>query len=126
MNVIGVFAPKIVSFFVILFSPITSENKAVFIAIWLLKLIIDYDVAKPSHNGNLYKPVKKLEVNTQVLIVGCIRFVPVAAFLIAALQMRAWLICVVGAISAIVHIVSICFCIKDVIAEYRRRREECK
>ncbi len=121
MNVIGVFAPKIVSFFIIWLSPVCLENKAILTIIWLIKLIIDYDVAKPSHRGVVYKAVRKMEIESAELVVNCIQFMPAILFLIMVFTMGTEVLLIPGVIAVLVHIVLIISCIKD-IKDKRKRK----
>lgn len=123
MNIIGIMAPKIVSLLTILIPPIGTSNKLILSAIWLLKLIVDYDAAHPGHSGKVYGLTKHVEFEVGEFIVACVQFIPAVIFLGAAILMKTWIPLVPGVISAIIYFASIVSCIKDVIVEGKRRRE---
>lgn len=123
MNIIGIMGPKLVTLLTVLIPSIDTRVKVLLVLIWFIKLIIDYDAARPGHSGNIYKLTKGVEFEVGELIVLVIQFIPAAAFLLATTLMRAWIPFVPGVIAALVYFSSIVCCIKDVIVEGKRRRE---
>lgn len=123
MNIIGLMGPKIVSLLMILIPTYEIRHKLFLVFLWIAKLMIDYDAARPGHSGNIYKLTKGVEFEVGELIVLVIQFIPAAAFLLATTLMRAWIPFVPGVIAALVYFSSIVCCIKDVIVEGKRRRE---
>ena len=122
MNIIGLFAPKTVSFLIILVSSVSIKSKAILLVVWLLKLIIDYDAAKPGHQGLLYKPVRNMEYESGELVVNCFRFAPTVVFLVIALNMNTWLLLIPGVVAVVVHIALIIGCIKSINDERKRKK----
>lgn len=115
--------PKIVSLLTILIPSIGTSNKLVLFTIWLLKLIIDYDAARPGHSGKIYGFTKHMEFEVGELFVACTQFIPAVIFLVATILLKTWIPLVPGIISAIIYFAAIVGCIKDMIVECKRRRE---
>jgi len=123
MNIIGIMGPKLVTLLTILIPTINIMDKVVLVLIWFIKLIVDYDAARPGHSGNVYKLTKGVEIEVGKLMVSIIQFIPAAIFLLATILMRAWNPFVPGVIAALVYFSSIVCCIKDLTVEGKRRRE---
>lgn len=123
MNIIGIIGLKLVTLLTIIIPSIDMKDKVVLVLIWLIKLIVDYDAARPGHSGNIYKLTKSVEFEVGKLIVLIIQFIPAAAFLFATTLMRAWIPFLPGVIAVLVYFSLIVCCIKDVIVEEKRRRE---
>ena len=123
MNIIGIMGPKLVTLLTVLIPSIDTRVKVLLVLIWFIKLIIDYDAARPGHSGNIYKLTKNVNFEVGELIVSIIQFIPAAAFLLAAILMRTWIPFAPGVVSALVYFSAIVCCIKDIIVEGKRRRE---
>lgn len=124
MNYIAIFTPKIVLLLAILFSAGSICDKVILLPIWFVKLIIDYDSSRPSHQGKIYQWMKDRPIETVELVDVCIRFILMAVFCVTAILLRAWVPFAVGAIGAIVYILAICSCVREIIVERRKRREK--
>lgn len=123
MNIIGIMGPKLVTLLAILIPSIDTKEKIVLVLIWFIKLVIDYDAARPGHSGNIYKLIKDIDFEVGELIVAIIQFIPAAAFLLATILMRTWIPVVPGVVAALVYFSAIVCCIKDIIVEGKRRRD---
>lgn len=123
MNIIGFMVPKLVTLMTILIPSFGTGNKLILVVIWLLKCVVDYDVGRPGHSGNIYKLTQGVDFEVGELIVAIVQFIPTAIFLIATIVMRVWISFIPGVIAAIVHLSSIICCIKDAIVEGKRRKE---
>lgn len=123
MNIIGIMGPKLVTLLTILIPSIDTSDKVVLVLIWFIKLVVDYDAARPGHSGNIHKFTKGIKFEVGELIASIVQFIPVAAFLLATTLMRVWIPFVPGVIAALVYFSSIVCCVKDVIVEEKRRRE---
>lgn len=124
MNIIGFAVPKIVTLLTILIPSIYVRDKIILLAVFFMKLIIDYDAARPGHRGNIYKLTKNAGFAMSELIVACVQFLPALIFLAAAILMKAWIPLIPGAVGALIYLVSVINCVKDVIADSKRRRKE--
>lgn len=62
MNIIGLMGSKIVSLLMILIPTYEIKHKLILVFLWIVKLMIDYDAARPGHGGNVYKLTKKSRV----------------------------------------------------------------
>lgn len=123
MNIIGLMGPKIVSLLMILIPTYEIKHKLILVILWILKLMIDYDAARPGHGGNIYKLTKKVEFEVGELIVASVQFIPAIVFSIFTVVMKTWIPAIPGAVATIINFASILWCIKDVIVEGKRRRE---
>lgn len=123
MNIIGLIGPKSVTLLIILIPAYELKYKFVLVLIWFLKLVVDYDAARPGHGGNVYKLTKGFEFEVGELIVACIQFVPALIFLLAVILMKTWIPAIPGVLAALMYFASIIWCIKDVIVEKKRRKE---
>lgn len=123
MNIIGLMGPKLVSLLMTLIPEYETKHKLLLVCLWFLKLIVDYDTAKPGHRGNIYKLTKNVEFEVGELIVAGIQFIPALAFLMTTVILKTWISAIPGTVAAIINFVSILGCIKDVIIEKRRRKE---
>lgn len=112
--------PKIISLLTILIPSITVSDKLILVVIWLVKLIIDYDVVRPGHSGFIYKLVYKVKFMVGNLIVGCVQFVPAILFLITTILMKAWIPFISGVIGVIICLIEIIDCIKAIINEEKK------
>lgn len=123
MNIIGLMGPKIVSLLMILIPTYEIKHKLILVFLWIVKLMIDYDAARPGHGGNVYKLTKKVEFEVGELIVSIVQFMPAIVFSISTVVMKTWIPAIPGAVATIINFASILWCIKDVIVEGKRRRE---
>lgn len=123
MNIIGLMGPKIVSLLMILIPTYETKHKLILVFLWIVKLMIDYDAARPGHGGNVYRLTKKVEFEVGELIVSIVQFIPAIVFSIFTVVMKTWIPAIPGAVATIINFVSILWCIKDVIVEGKRRRE---
>lgn len=123
MNIIGLMGPKIVSLLIILIPEYELKYKIVLLILWIVKLVVDYDAARPGHGGNVYKLTKHVEFEVGELIVACVQFIPAILFSAATVVMRTWIPAIPGALATLINFASILWCIKDVIVEGKRRRE---
>lgn len=124
MNIIGVIVPKLVILLTILIPSIDIKNKIILLVVLSVKLMIDYDVAKPGHSGCIYKLTRKAEFEVGELIVACVQFIPAIIFLTATILMRAWIPFIPGIMGALICFISVVCRIKDAIVESRLRREK--
>ena len=106
LNIIGILSPKILSLLAILIPKIPAENKYILLLIWIIKLIIDLDVHRPGHSGNLYKMVKGMRNETGDTLVRFLEFLPAVVFVIATVVMRAWIAFVPGVIGLLFFFLS--------------------
>ena len=113
MNVVGLIIPKLALLVAVLLAPIQTGNKCVLILLWLVKLIIAYDLAKPGNGGKLYHLAKGKRIEVQELVVNCVRFVPTVLFLVCAVLFKAWIPLALVAVSAVISIISIVGSLKD-------------
>lgn len=123
MNIIGLMGPKIFSLLMILIPTYEIKHKLILVFLWIVKLMIDYDAARPGHGGNVYKLTKKVEFEVGQLIVSIVQFMPAIVFSISTVVMKTWIPAIPGAVATIINFASILWCIKDVIVEGKRRRE---
>lgn len=123
MNIIGLMGPKIVSLLMILIPTYEIKHKLILVFLWIIKLMIDYDAARPGHGGNVYKLTKKVEFEVGELIVSIVQFIPAIVFSISTVVMKTLIPAIPGAVATIINFASILWCIKDVIVEGKRRRE---
>lgn len=123
MNTIGLMGPKIISLLMILIPEYELKYKIVLLFLWIVKLVVDYDAARPGHGGNVYKLTKCVEFEVGELIVACVQFIPAILFSAATIVMRTWIPAIPGAIATLINFASILWCIKDVIVEGKRRKE---
>lgn len=115
MNIIGVMGPKLVTLLTILIPSIVIRNKIILLVIWLIAFIIDYDAARPGHNGRIYKLTNCATFEVGELIVALIQFIPHIAFLLATILMRSWIPFIPGIIAVLAYFLFIIECIKDII-----------
>ena len=101
MNIIGLIVPKIVSLLCILIPSISPHDKAILAAIWLFKLIIDYDIAKPGHRGKIYVLTKKVSFEIGELIIIGVQLIPAVVYLVVTVLMGAWIAFVPGVIGIV-------------------------
>lgn len=123
MNIIGLMGPKIISLLMILIPTYEIKHKLILVILWIFKLMIDYDAARPGHGGNVYKLTKKVEFEVGELIVAFVQFIPAIIFSISTFVMKTWIPAIPGAVATIFNFASILWCIKDVIVEGKRRRK---
>lgn len=123
MNIIGIMGPKLVTLLTILIPSIDTSNKVVLVLIWFIKLVIDYDAARPGHSGNIYKFTKGIKFEFRELLVSIVQFIPAAAFLLFTILMRVWIPFVPGMIAVLVYFSSIVCCIKNIVVDGKCRRE---
>lgn len=123
VNIIGLMIPKIISLLAILIPSISSESKILLCLIWFITLLTDYDIARPAHNGNIYKLTKNASYEIGELVAQCIRLVPASIFLALTIMTKAWIPIVVGAISVFATLQAIFLCLKNLLDEKKRRRE---
>lgn len=121
MNIIGLIVPKIISILTIWIPPIGIKSKIILSALWLIKLIVDYDIARPGHSGNIYKLTKKMNFEVGEFIVSCIQFFPAMTFLLATVVMEAWIPAIPVIVVVFIYFTSIIWHIKDAIMEKKRR-----
>lgn len=113
--------PKVIAILFILIPNYELMEKIVLTLLWLLSLIIDYDIARPSHRGNVYKLTKRLEFNLGELVVACIKFVPGFCFFLATILMKTWISAIPGSIVLLIGLSSIAYSIREVIVEKARK-----
>lgn len=123
MNIIGLMGSKIVSLLMILIPTYEIKHKLILVFLWIVKLMIDYDAARPGHGGNVYKLTKKVEFEVGELIVSIVQFIPAIVFSISTVVMKTWIPAIPGALATTINFVSILYCIKEVIVEGKHRRE---
>ena len=123
MNIIGLMGPKIISFLIILIPAYEMKYKLVLVFFWIVKLLVDYDVARPGHGGNVYKLTKKVDFEVGELIVACVQFIPAVVFSASTVVMKTWIPAIPGALATTINFVSILYCIKEVIVEGKHRRK---
>lgn len=124
MNIIGFMVPKLITLLTILIPSIDIRDKLILGIIWFMKLVIDYDAARPGHSGNIYRFTQRVEFEVGELIVALVQFIPAAIFLTATILMKTWIPFIPGVVGALIYLVSIVCCIKDIIVESKRRREK--
>ena len=107
--------PKLITLLTILIPSIDTSDRFILIAIWLIRCVIDYDVLRPGHSGNIYKLTKKVEFETGELIVALVQFIPANIFLITTVFMKAWIPFLPGVIATLVYLFILISSIKDVI-----------
>lgn len=122
MNIIGIFVPKLISLLMIGVSSVEIRGKVMLLAIWFLKLILDYDAAKPGHRGAIYGFARKIKGEIDELLVGLIQLIPAVVFLVITIRIKAWLLLIPGVIKAADHTIFIFYCINDIFAGRRRRK----
>lgn len=122
MNVIGIVVPKLLSLVMIFCSSIDIRGKLSLLALWFLKLILDFSSARPGHSGAIYQFTRNFSFETGELVVNGILFVLSLLFLAGTIQMQAWLPMVPGTIAAVRHMIETAQCIKDIILARKRRR----
>lgn len=115
INTIALMQPKIVTLLTILIPHIGFRSKLILSAIWLLKLIIDCDTARPQRSGKIYRLTEHMNYKIRELIVTFIQAIPAIIFLIAAILMKTWIPLIPGVISIIVWSICIIECIIDII-----------
>ena len=123
MNIIGLMGPKIISLLIILIPAYEMKYKLVLVFLWIVKLMVDYDVARPGHGGNVYKLTKKVDFEVGELIVACVQFIPAVVFSASTVVIKTWIPAIPGALTTTINFVSILCCIKEVIVEGKRRRD---
>ena len=123
MNIIGLMVPKLITLLTILIPSINVRDKLILVIIWLAKLIIDYDVARPGHSGNIYKLTKSVEFEIGELIVACVQFISASLFLTVTIMMKTWIPFIPGVVGALIYLGLIVYCIKEIIVMSKRRRE---
>ena len=98
-------------------------HKLILTVVLLIKFIIDYDVARPGHNGNIFKLMKNLTFETGNIVVVCIQFMSALVFLILSSILKAWLPTICGVLAAVIYILKIAYEIKETIIGGKRRRK---
>ena len=123
MNIVGIMIPKIVALLIIIFSPIKVINKLILIAIWLVKLIIDFDVNRPGHSGKIYRRIQNVKIEIQDLIAALVQFVPALVFFIITIRIKEWLLCLLGIIVLSVGVVIIIHSVKGIVESILWRKK---
>lgn len=123
MNVIGLMGSKIISLLIILIPAYEIKYKLVLVFLWIVKLMVDYDVARPGHGGKVYKLTKKVKFEVGELIVPCVKFIPAVVFSVSTVVMKTWIPAILGAVATKINFLSILWCIKEAIVEGKCRRE---
>lgn len=101
MNVIGIMVPKIVSLLTIWIPPYGIVAKLILTAIWIAKLVADFDYHQPGHSGKVYKLTNKLSDNTQMNVVLGIELILPLIFIYVAFRFEAWIPLAMGILSVI-------------------------
>lgn len=101
MNVIGIMVPKIVSLLTIWIPPYGIVAKLILTAIWIAKLVADFDYHQPGHSGKVYKLTEKFSFDVQMVVVKCIGLILPLIFIYVAFRFEAWIPLAMGIMSVI-------------------------
>ena len=123
MNIIGIFAPKIIVLLTIWIPRYEITSKLFLTVVWLVKLGIDYEVARPGHSGRIYRICDAFTFETTAIIIAVIQFIPTIIFMIIAFDRKTIVPLIVGGIAVIFYFLEVVTEIKNAVEDKRRRRE---
>lgn len=115
MNIVGVFAPKILTLLAIWIPPYAFSSKLLLSLMCGVKLMWDFERGRPGNKGLAYRLTSRFCIDTQEIIISAITFCISLIFGVTSVCKQTWIPTVCGVISVAFSFYELAGNIKDAL-----------